>query len=230
MKHPLDHSFSPFLPANTLDATLQSSTSTALGPDGLTSLHLKHLSPNGIAYLTDLYNLSLAHANLPAIWKKANIVPIPKPGKPANQSSENCPISLLSPAVKILERLLLPFVSESLPVSSTQHGYRPLHSTTTALLPIATKIAIGFNEKKPARRTATVSLDISKAFDVINHDLLWRRSRPRNFTQTSPDGFCLTFVVAQRFAYSRGPLPLSVPVILECRKGPSLALISSTSF
>jgi retron-type reverse transcriptase len=47
-----------------------------------------------------------------------------------------------------------------------------MHSTVTVLLPLATKIAIGFNEKKPASRTATVSLDISKSFDSISHDLL----------------------------------------------------------
>ena len=172
MKHPLDHTFSPFLPAATRDAIDKSATSTALGPDGLTSLHLKHLGPSGISYLTDLYNLSLSHADIPAVWKKANIVPIPKPGKPANVSKSYRPISLLSPAVKVLERLLLPSINEALPCSPFQHGYRPMRSTVTALLPLATKIAIGFNEKKPASRTATVSLDISKAFDAISHDLL----------------------------------------------------------
>jgi hypothetical protein len=139
---------------------------------GLTSLHLKHLGPNGIAYLTELYNLFLAHADLPAVWKKANIVPILKPGKPANHSKSYRPISLLSPAVKVLERLLVPSVTTSLPCASSQHGYLPMHSTVTALLPLGTKISIGFNEKKPSSRTATVSLDISKAFDVVSHDLL----------------------------------------------------------
>jgi retron-type reverse transcriptase len=47
-----------------------------------------------------------------------------------------------------------------------------MNSTTTALLPIATNIAIGFNEPKPAKRTALVSIDISSAFDGVNHDLL----------------------------------------------------------
>ena len=47
-----------------------------------------------------------------------------------------------------------------------------MHSTITALLPIVTNIAIGFNQPKPASRTVMVSLDISKAFDAVDHDLL----------------------------------------------------------
>lgn len=122
----------------------------AVGPDGLTSLHLKFLGPLGIAYLTKLFNFSVARANIPAVSKRANIIPIPKPGKPAELSTSYRPISLLSPCVKVLERLLLkvlaPYITESLPSAPTQHGYRPLHSCTTALLPIVTRIATGFNE------------------------------------------------------------------------------------
>jgi hypothetical protein len=41
-----------------------------------------------------------------------------------------------------------------------------------ALLPIVTNIAIDFNQKKTATRIALVSLDISKAFNEIDHILL----------------------------------------------------------
>jgi hypothetical protein len=171
-KHRLDTSFTPFTPELTKAAILRSSNSTALGPDGLTSLHLKHLGPRAISYMTKIFNLSIAHANIPAIWKRANIVPIPKPGKAADSSMGYRPISLLSPVIKILERLLLPYLTESFPSAPTQHGYRPFRSTITALLPVATKISIGFNEAKPASRTGMVSIDIAKAFDSIDHDLL----------------------------------------------------------
>jgi hypothetical protein len=50
-------------------------------------------------------------------------------------------------------------------------GYRPLHSWTKALLPIVTKVAIGFNEPKPASWTALVCLNILKASDAVDHDL-----------------------------------------------------------
>jgi hypothetical protein len=171
-KHQLDRYFNPFTPALTKNAILKSSNSVALGPDGLTSLHLKYLGPKEISYVTDLYNLFLNKADLQTVCKQANIIPIPKLGKPIDQSKSYRPISLLSPAIKVQEHLLLPYISESLSCAPTQHGYRPMLSTTTALLPIATNIAIGFNEPKPAKRTALMSIDISSALDAVDHDLL----------------------------------------------------------
>jgi hypothetical protein len=102
----------------------------------------------------------------------ANIIPIPKPGKSPDQNNGYRPISLLSPAVKVLERLHLPYVTTSLPCAPSQHGYMPFHSTTTVLPPIVTNIANGFNQKKLAGWTTLVSLDISKEFDMVDHVLL----------------------------------------------------------
>jgi hypothetical protein len=49
-KHLLDHSFTPFTPPMIEKALNKSKSSTATGPDGLTSLHLKHLGPAAISY------------------------------------------------------------------------------------------------------------------------------------------------------------------------------------
>jgi hypothetical protein len=156
-KHVIDHLFAPFSDANNEDAIRASSNSTALGPDGLCSLHLKHLSPKGIKNLTSLFNLSLSDADLPSIWKEANIIPV---------------LKLLLPAVKILERLLLPLITEFLPHSSSRHGFIPGRYTTTAVLPLVLVVAIGFNEAKP---TAAVAIDVSKAFDGVSHTLLLQK-------------------------------------------------------
>jgi hypothetical protein len=66
-KHKLVPEFNPFTNTLTQDAIKLASNSTATGPDGLTSLHLKHLGPRGISYLTKLFNLSVNSANLPSI-------------------------------------------------------------------------------------------------------------------------------------------------------------------
>jgi hypothetical protein len=55
-KHKIDANFSPFTDALTTAALAKSSNSTAMGPDGLTSLHLKHLGPHGISFLTKIYS------------------------------------------------------------------------------------------------------------------------------------------------------------------------------
>jgi hypothetical protein len=170
-KHVLDKVSSPFSVAQVDRAIIASKNSSAVGPDGLTAVHLKHLGQRVLAYLTDLFNFSVNNADIPVIWKLAVIVPILKPGKPAEQGLSYRPISLLSPVVKILEQLIKPDVVAALPKNENQHAYTPLHSTTTALLPIATQIAIGFNDKKPPRRLAVLAIDISKAFDSVDHTL-----------------------------------------------------------
>ena len=50
--HPLDHSYNPCTLEDTAEAIKQSKSSTALGPDGLSAVHLKHLGPAAPGYLT----------------------------------------------------------------------------------------------------------------------------------------------------------------------------------
>jgi hypothetical protein len=123
-------------------------------------------------YLTELLNLSVANADIPSIWKQTLIFLVVKPGKPAKLGTSYRPISLLCPAAKILERLLLPEVSETLKPAEYQHGFRPMRSTVTALLPITSLISEGFNHSKPPKRMVLVALDLSKAFNSVDITLL----------------------------------------------------------
>jgi hypothetical protein len=115
--HKIDHSYSPFIVAQTEEAIKKASSSTATGPDGLTSVHLKHLGPAGLAFLMAIFNLSVKEATVPAIWKSALVLPILKPSKPPGVGSSYRPISLVSLVIKILERLLLPTITASLKTS-----------------------------------------------------------------------------------------------------------------
>ena len=170
-----------------VDAVKSAKNSSALGPDGLSVLHLKHLGPVALRYLTELFNLSVAHSNLPAIWKNALVLPILKPGKYPTEGVSYLPIKLLCPASKILERLILPYLNEHLVLDNSQHGFRAGRSPTSALLPLVSAVIDGFNEQKPAKRTVVVSLDLSKAFDSVNHDRLLRKlsgtSLPHNIVR-----------------------------------------------
>ena len=156
----------------TMKAIKASKPSKALGPDGISALHLKHIGPEGIKYLTRTINLSLNQCKIPSIWKSSTIIPLPKPGKDPGESKSYRPVSLLCPSIKILERLLLPLLQKHLKIPAHQHGFRPLHSTVTALQDLNNSIADGFNKKKPAERTVLLQIDLSKAFDMVNHDKL----------------------------------------------------------
>ena len=93
--------------------------------------------------------------------------------QPHREGTSYCPISLLLPTSKVLERLLLPVLNEHLHTMPTQHGFRPQRSTTTAHLPIAHSIVLGFNQEKPPHcRKVSLAIDFSNAFDTVPHDLL----------------------------------------------------------
>ena len=109
---------------------------------------------------------------IPPIWKLAIIVPIPKPNKDIDKGTSYRPISLLSVIAKILEKSLHPYITTNTP---TQHGYKTQHSTVTTLHTLNNTVAKGLNQMAPPARTITVSLDMSKAFEIINIHTLIRK-------------------------------------------------------
>ena len=152
-----------------------SGNSNTAGPDGLAIFihHLKNLGPVGLQYLTNLYNLSFNHCNILAIFKHAIIIPVPKPGKLPDLGTSYRPISILFSDAKVLERLMQPKLN-LLRLSPNQHGFRPNNITISALLPLPDKIAQGFNQPCPPLRTLTKTIDLNKAFDIVNHNKLIR--------------------------------------------------------
>ena len=146
--------------------------SKAFGPDKLSIFHFKNLGPRAIEYITALYNLSVTTCQIPSIWKSSLIIPIPKPGKDTSLGTSYRPISLLCPAAKVLESLILPTINKYLQPAPDQHGFRPDHSTTSTLLQMTTDIAMGFNQRKPPDRTICVAVDLSAAFDTVCHNNL----------------------------------------------------------
>ena len=148
--------------------------SNVFGPDKLSIFHLKNLGPRAIEYISALFNLSVTTCQIPAIWKSSLIIPRAKPGKGhlSRNFGSDRPISLLCPAAKVLEFLILPTINKYLQPAPDQHGFRPDHSTTSALLQMTTDIAMGFNQRKPPDRTICVAVDLSAAFDTVCHNNL----------------------------------------------------------
>ena len=87
-----------FTPADTNETIRYAKSSTAIGPDWMSTLHLKELAQGAINHLTNIFNLSISTGQIPEIWHKAIIIPILKPGKDNNIGKNWRPISLLCPA------------------------------------------------------------------------------------------------------------------------------------
>jgi len=114
---------------------------------------------------------------IPDQWKVARIVPIHKKGNKAMLENYR-PISNLCSMAKIFERLILEHI-QTLQVNyekdftgTEQHGFKKGSSTTTAMLQIQAKIA---ESQEAGNITSLISLDLSSAFDVVNHELLIKR-------------------------------------------------------
>jgi len=86
------------------------------------------------------------------------------------------PISNLTTASKVIERLFLNRLRLQLlgsrNFSRLQSAYRRGHSTETALLHVLNGVYAAADQKKV---TTLVGLDISAAFDTIDHDVLLKR-------------------------------------------------------
>ena len=153
-------------------AIKKSKNSKALGPDNLSPLMLKQIGPQAIAYLTNLFNNVVNQAIIPPKWKVGRIIPLLKPNKPADEGASYRPISLLSPLAKLLESVVLVPLSASIPLAAHQHGFRKGRSTQTALQEVTDYITTGLNKPKPVDRTVLVAVDLSKAFDTVNLEIL----------------------------------------------------------
>ena len=135
-------------------------SSRAYGPDSLSIFHLKNLGPLATEHITALYNYSLKFCRLWSVWKTSLVIPIHKAGKDPSQGTSYRPNSLLFPAAKVLEALILPSFNEFLSPAKDQHGFRTRHSTTSALLQLPTDIETCFNQRKPHHRTVCVAIGL----------------------------------------------------------------------
>ena len=71
-----------------------------------------------------------------------------------------------------METLILTTVNTHLLPASDQHGFRTGHLTTSALLQLTSDVATGFTQRKPPHRTVYVAVDLTAAFDTVNHNAL----------------------------------------------------------
>jgi len=122
-------------------------------------------------YITHIFNAIMEQATWPTRWKRANIIPLPKGTK--HEYNNVRPISILSCFNKCLETLfkrrLEPFYVKHL--DHCQHGFKPMGSTSTALVAMMNEIYKIYDNSE-TKAVTIMSFDIKKAFDKVNHQLL----------------------------------------------------------
>ena len=136
---------------------------------------MKNVINEIISPLTYIFNSSLPNGIVPEKLKIAKVVPIFKKGQTDSLNNYR-PISLLPSLSKLLERLVytrtLIFLNKCNILSDSQFGFRKKHTTTHAILTFIDKVAHAIDD---AFHTIGVFLDFSKAFDTIDHDILFNK-------------------------------------------------------
>ena len=119
-----------------------------------------------------LFNYMFEFGIFPNCFKTAKVIPIYKQGDKMEMGNYR-PISILSTFSKILEKLIYnrtqSFLEKLFIILPTQYGFRPAYSTSHAMTDILTSTLDNINVNK---NTALLLLDLKKAFDTVNHDIL----------------------------------------------------------
>ena len=142
------------------------------GHDGIGNLIVKKVAQSISKPLAEIINLSLSTGSVPEKMKIAKVIPIYKKDN-AEIFSNYRPVSVLPCFSKILERLVfnrcINYINKYNLLNEKQFGFRPNHSTYMAIIELVDKVA---NAVEKNETTIGIFLDLSKAFDTINHDIL----------------------------------------------------------
>ena len=144
----------------------------ATGPSSI-PLKLLHIVADLIVFpLCHIINMSFSKGVFPEKLKIGKVVPIHKGG--STQDINNFrPISLLSIFDKIIEKImhrrLYDFLEHQSILFENQFGFRKNNSTTYALMEITEKIKESIDS---GQFGCGIFIDLKKAFDTVNHDII----------------------------------------------------------
>ena len=144
----------------------------AIGPQSIPTKLFKTFTKTLSEPLANFINLSFIKGVFPNVLKTAQILPTFKKGGKTEMNNYR-PISIISNVSKILEKLmykrLYEFLEENNSFYSYQFGFRPNHSRNSALIEISEQIRKACDTDLFA---CGVYLDLKKAFDTVNHNIL----------------------------------------------------------
>jgi hypothetical protein len=177
-----------FTTADVKEQCTHQHTNTAPGPDALLPIFLAHAGEAAWAALAALYTFSWTHAVLPQAWREANVMALYKGDGPKGDSSSYRPISMTSILIRTFEHLIHRRLVTELDardyLSPTQFGYRKARSTADAIHYLLSGLQGRMGQKGrkapqgrkgQKQQCAVLFLDISKAFDRVDHPILLQR-------------------------------------------------------
>ena len=122
--------------------------------------------------LTKIFIQSIITGIFPEEWKEARVSPLYKNGA-KNDPSNYRPISVIPTVSKIYEKIIYDQLYDYLNtynlLTHCQSGFRSFHSTLTALLEATNDWSVNIDN---GMLNGVVFIDLKKAFDTIDHEIL----------------------------------------------------------
>ena len=122
-----------------------------------------------------IFNKSIVQGVFPERMKLADVVPLHKSKDPL-ESTNYRPISLLLTISKLLEKIVYKrtyeFLEQTNQIYQSQYGFRTAHSCEHAISELLSEILKG---KEEGLYTLSLFIDLSKAFDTIEHSVLLKK-------------------------------------------------------
>ena len=143
------------------------------GPDGIPSELIKEGGQPLHRRLHDLIKTAWNQEQIPAEWRTSDIVTIYKKKGDRSDCNNSRGISLLSTASKVLAKIMLTRLTKHLTETTlpeTQCGFRKERSTCDMIF-VARQIQEKCHEQN--RELYIAFIDLAKAFDTVNRELLW---------------------------------------------------------
>jgi retron-type reverse transcriptase len=157
-----------------------------LDPLGMNNLMFDYClkSDSFLTRLVSIFNSCIQNKYFPDFLKTAKVVPIPKVPNPKSPA-ELRPISIQPVVAKLFEKCLFFQLSRHLEMNHiicpTQYGFRSKHSTFHALINITDFIYECLDKNEVCM---LVTLDIRKAFDRVDHEVIFRKLHSYNIDPT----------------------------------------------
>ena len=186
---PHEFAFEPITEDFVLRQLKQLKTNKAIGLDNISARLLKDSASVISASLTRLFNLSLETRTFPSLWKFGKVAALFKKGDRCDANNYR-PITVLPTISKILEKAvhtqLYAYLKNNGILTSKQFGFRPKLSTGTALSHFTDNI---LQNMDAGSFTGAVFLDLSKAFDTVDHPLLLQKLTHIGLTTSTTQWF-----------------------------------------
>ena len=142
---------------------LKQDSRKAAGPDQVSAFTLKHCAHQLSSVFVDIFNWSLSLCRVPACFKSAVIIPVPKKSSAVSMNDYR-PVALTSVVMKVFERIVCNHLSD-VEMDSFQFAYRANRSVEDAVSMCLHSILKHL--ETPATYVRVLFIDFSSAFNTI---------------------------------------------------------------